>query len=241
MEDTYRLKAITLYRQPFRENDLNITMYSSQRGKQSLVARGARKFKSKLAAHLEPICLTNMMAVRGKGFDYVGSAISENCFIEIKNDLDRVQVAAQTINFLNKQLKEGEKDEQVFDLFLDFLNNLNRQDLKLDYDLMSAFFKLKFFSLLGFKPGLYECAACGDKLKPGSNRFDFIKSGVICSGCFKKEAAMKKNIALTITDDCVKVLRLAIESDLYIFERLKIKYSLKKEIAIFVKSFVQSI
>ncbi|MFH1822239.1 MAG: recombination protein O N-terminal domain-containing protein [Patescibacteria group bacterium] len=43
MEETYTTKAIVLNRQPFRENDSRVVVYSFEQGKMELVARGTKK------------------------------------------------------------------------------------------------------------------------------------------------------------------------------------------------------
>ena len=88
MEETYRVKAIILNRQAFRENDVMVTVQSMDKGKLKLVARGVKKMQSKLAGHLEPLNLGDIMVVRGKQFNYVGSANAENCYANIKSDLE---------------------------------------------------------------------------------------------------------------------------------------------------------
>ena len=47
MEETYNTKAIILNRQPFRERDSRVTIFSLERGKLILVARGTKKITSK--------------------------------------------------------------------------------------------------------------------------------------------------------------------------------------------------
>jgi len=212
------------------------------------VARGAKKFRSKLAAHLEPICLCEVMAVSGKQYDYIGSIISTNCFVQIKNNLDRVQAAVQGMNVFNKLIKYEQKDHLIFDLLLDFLNILNKVDLKIDPQFLTAIFKLKLIDLLGFKPELFNCMICGKKLKPGGSRFDLRKNGFICHECqsikgiefqnFRNQLQVSgKSNFLTASDDCIKVLRLVIENDFSILEKLNIKISLKQEILYFIDNF----
>ena len=87
MEETYATKAIVLNRVPFRENDIRVSLYSSDQGRLDLIARGARKTKSKIAGHIEPISLARIMVIRGKRLDYLGSAINEASYFNIKNDL----------------------------------------------------------------------------------------------------------------------------------------------------------
>ena len=44
MEETFYTRAIILKRSPWRENDSKVTVYSLERGRLELVARGTKKF-----------------------------------------------------------------------------------------------------------------------------------------------------------------------------------------------------
>lgn len=233
MEETYTTKAIVLNRQPFRESDSRTVVYTCDRGKLELVVRGARKLESKLAGHLEPFNLSKIMVVRGRNFDYIGGAVNIDCYINIKNDLEKLSCAGKVVGLVNKIVKENEKDGGVFSLLSEFLKIVDCQLSIVNYELFYHFFVLKLLAELGYKPELYSCVACQKKLKPGSNLFDLLKGGVVCANC---QTAGDKN-QLTISDDCVKVLRLALKEDFVKLTNLKIEKNLAKEINKIIDNF----
>ena len=94
MEDTYNTKAIILRRTPYRESDLRLTVYTPEHGKKILIARGALKQKAKLTGHLEPLVLSDVMIVRGKNYDYIGSAQGKKFYLNIKSDLEKTKYAS---------------------------------------------------------------------------------------------------------------------------------------------------
>jgi recombinational DNA repair protein (RecF pathway) len=49
MEETYHLNGIILNRAPFRENDLKIVLYTAEKGKITLVAKGGLKKQVKIS------------------------------------------------------------------------------------------------------------------------------------------------------------------------------------------------
>jgi DNA repair protein RecO len=87
MQETNSIRAIVLRRVKYRENDSKISVYSFEKGLLELVVRGTARSKSKLAGHIEPFNLVNIMIVKGKNFDYAGSVVSEKSFLNIKNDI----------------------------------------------------------------------------------------------------------------------------------------------------------
>ncbi len=235
MDETYTTKAIILNRQPFREADSKTIVYTLDKGKLELIARSTKKIKSKLAGHLEPFCLSDLMIVRGKQFDYIGGAVSENCYGAIKSDLEKLIFAGKAINIFNRLVKLGEKDEAVFKLLQETLDTLNnRQKINIGYELLFNFFVLRLMAQLGHKPELYNCVVCRKKIAPNENRFDLSKGGLVCLECQKNN---KNKQVLLISTDCIKVLRLAIENDFSRLTKLKISDILAKAINNIICSF----
>ncbi|MBU4257034.1 DNA repair protein RecO [Patescibacteria group bacterium] len=235
MEATYQTKAIILSRQPFRENDCRVIVYSRDRGKIDLVARGTKKISSKLAGHLEPFNLSDLMVARGRQYDYIGAAISQNCHYNIKTDLEKLFFAAQAVAIFNKSVKPGEKGEKLFELLQDFLETLNENKLSvIRYQLFYHFFTLNMLAELGYRPELHNCVICGNKILPAGNQFNLSKGGLVCASCQKNN---KNKHVLPISADCIKVLRLAVESDLNKLIKLKINDKLIKEINDIICSF----
>jgi DNA repair protein RecO (recombination protein O) len=236
MNETYQLKTIILDRKSFREHDTKVTVFSLEKGKLELVVRGAKKLKSKLAGHTEPFTLSNIMAIRGKQFDYAGSAFGESNFINIKSNLDKLYPAGRAFMIFKKMVKEGEKDEKLFCLLRDFLNFLEKGQLSvIGYQSSVNFFILKLMIFLGYKPELYNCLVCNSKIKPNGNSFNISKGGLVCLKCNRPN----NTHALTISDNCIKVLRLAAD-DNHNFEKLaklKINKNLTKEVIEIIESF----
>lgn len=231
MEDTYSLKAIILNRKSISECDGRIVVYSREFGKLELTARGAKKIKSKLAGHLEPISLTDIMAVRGRRHDYVGAAVSKNCFSNIKNDLKKLEQAAQAVKTVARLIKPGVADEKIFELLKNYLECL---DASIAVSEVSAnLFILKILAELGHRPELSVCVSCSKKIQPGKNRFDLARGGLVCGRCIKAGGANQ----LAIDDDSIKLLRLALEIDFSRLMKVKINKKLEKEIVEIVDKF----
>lgn len=127
MEQTFNTRAIILSRHDFWEDDSRIIVFSEEKGKMSLVVRGAKKMKSKLSGHVEPLTLSRLMIVKGKDFDYVGSAKGENFFIDVKENLGKLALAGKALFLVDKMTREGEIDEQrdLYELLRGFLSELD--------------------------------------------------------------------------------------------------------------------
>lgn len=203
MRETANTSAIILNRCAFRENDTRITLYSQDLGKLELVARGTKKLKSKLAGHLEPITFSEIMIVPGKQFDYIGTANSSDCFLNIKNDLEKLFLAGRAVKIFNKLIKEGEKDSKVFAVIFNFLNLLNKKNLQIkNYEFLYNLFVFKLLSGLGYGLNFLNCEKCRNKITDKSN-FNYKKGEIICQKC---SANQKSENFISISAECVNLL-----------------------------------
>jgi len=234
MEETFNIKALILNRKPFSEDGSRVTAYSENLGKLDLVARGTKKIKSKLAGHLEPISLVEIMVVRGKQYNYIGAAVSRESYANIKNNFDKIKAAGEVIKVFNLIIKFGESDQNIFLLLKDYFNFLDGASAKTDYDLFVQLFIFKLLIKLGHRPELYSCVNCRKKISPSGNKFDLARGGLVCAKCSGHNQFMQ----LTISDDCIKLLRLADKYDFNKLVKIKVNKKIEREIANIISSFL---
>lgn len=125
MPQTLSTPAISLRCRPWREQDLLVDAYTFEQGKVSLLVRGGMRLSSKLAAHLEPFTLLELMVITGRGFPTAASASSRNCYPLLKGDYEKIAAAGWAIGRFNKLVQEGVRDDALFHLLTDFFALLN--------------------------------------------------------------------------------------------------------------------
>jgi len=240
MNETYNISAVVIARRPYRESDVLATLFSRQYGKMELVARGAKKMSSRLASHLEPFNISEIMVIKGKKFDYAGSISGVNCHFGVKSSLLKTVYAGKAISAVDKALSNGQRELAVFILLEEYLGLLDGLALyyKSIYDLLHHAFLLKLFSFLGYKPELNHCLACGNEILPACNFFDAVKGGLICASCFSPS---NRTSGIRISPDCVKIIRYSLARDLRAVNRLKLDNRLIKEYANIIGTFTRSI
>ncbi|MDD3711454.1 MAG: DNA repair protein RecO [Patescibacteria group bacterium] len=145
-----KTRAIVLGKKDYREYDALVSFYSLDFGRINLLARGLKRESSKLAGHLEPFNLVDLMIIKGREKDYVGSAISENYFLNIKNNYSRAVLAGRALGFMKDLTYLQQADFNIFLLVRDFLIFLDSLSDDKELDLISYFFKLKLLELLGY-------------------------------------------------------------------------------------------
>jgi DNA repair protein RecO len=169
----YNLTAIILKRQDFKDDDLLITTYSEEKGKLILQAKGAKKIRSKLAGHLEPITLSRLNITLGKNIDQLIGAQIIKSYAQLKNNLKALGYANYFIELIDSLTHENHPDKNIYELLEKSLNYLNTEihpkQSKGSITLLLAriSFGFKLLYLLGFNPS--HKAELGLK-----NQIDFI-------------------------------------------------------------------
>lgn len=184
MPETYCEQAIVLRRQAFRGYDSRISVYTRGRGKIDLLVRGAKRPSSKLAAHLEPITLVDLMVISGR-MAYVGGSRSLDCFPNIKDDYEKLVVIGEVFNHLNRVLREQVSDEKIFDIVATFLNLLEQQSAdSLWYNWLGEVCMYKVLDSLGYGLNLENCGKCHNKFLKGEMvQFSFNDHLLLCANC----------------------------------------------------------
>jgi DNA repair protein RecO (recombination protein O) len=216
-----------------------LTVYTSDHGKKTLIARGALKQKAKLPGHLEPLVLSDLMIVRGKSFDYIGSAQGRKFYLNIKNDLEKSKYASLILKTVDKYTREDDDfSPGLFYKFIDFLDTLEEDDRIVSNDLLYISFLFKILFFLGFCPDFYKCIVCKREIKYENLIFNISNGGIVCPKCLnrgKVESEEMKNIE--ISADCLKVIRFLTQSDFYKIKKLKVEDDIFKEVFILLNSF----
>ncbi len=145
-----KTRAIVLSKKDLNDYDALVYFYSLDFGKITLMARGLKKSSAKLAGHLDGINLVELMIIKGRDCDYVGSAISENSFLSIKSNYDKVFLAGKALSFLKELTYPQQPDFNIFLLLKDFLFFLDRSINKKSLLSSFYFFKLKLLEFLGY-------------------------------------------------------------------------------------------
>jgi len=215
----HRTKAIVLKKVDRREADQLFTLYTEDFGKLTVLGRAVRKISSKLRSGIEIFYLSEIEFIQGKAYKTLTDAILIEKFDNVRKDLRKLTIATKIAEALDSLIKDQEPDERIWSLSLrvfEKLNNINFEikNLKLIYH----YFFWNLISILGYKPELYQCPICQEKLKPEKLYFSKKEGGVICQKCFLKESLAKE-----ITPDAVKIIRVILDKNNKNVLKLKIE------------------
>jgi len=218
---TYRSVAVILKRQDFKEYDRLLTVYTEKMGKIEVVARGTKKIQSKLAGHLEPFCLTDLMVARGRYRDRVAGSVILEDFNQLKSSFEGIVLAGYFNEVVDLLTRSHQVDQNTFSLIKKAYRTIDRyfekNDKKEDFRnqfLIVLSFILRLLSLQGFQPSFKSCFYCKKDVKEEKNFLSFSHLSVVCPACQKRENNLE-----SISPTALKILRIMIQKN---FPNLKL-------------------
>lgn len=199
-ERLYRTDAIILRRSDFGEADRLLTVFTPDRGKLRLLAKGVRKITSRKAGHVELFMLTDMLVARGRTWDIISQAEVVEAYRNLREDLDKTSQAYYLAELVDRFTEEHDANRPLFELLALTLAHLSHVD---DPFIALRYFEVHLLSLTGFQPQLHFCLACEEAIQPvEDNYFHFVDGGLLCP----KHGQMRPN-AEPIPLPVLKVLR----------------------------------
>lgn len=150
-EKTYKSEGIVLKRINFGEADKIVTIYSKHYGKITLIAKGIRRMISRKRGNLEVFNQVIFFASKGKGMDVVTETELKEGFFSLRKKLQKVAIAYQLCEMVDKLTVEGNEQEEVYGLLFEYLSNLNNLEQKNNSFFLGSF-GLSLLKILGFWP-----------------------------------------------------------------------------------------
>ena len=93
--------SIILSRRDIKEYDQMIHLYSEEKGKMELYARGVKKIISKNTAHLEPFSVVLVDIAHGKEINYITRVQNVDYMPAIRKDLHKSMCAYYVVSLLD--------------------------------------------------------------------------------------------------------------------------------------------
>ncbi len=173
---TARTNAIVLRRTNYGEADRILQLLTPE-GRRSVMARGVRKQKSKLAGGIELFAISEVVLGEGKGeLGILTSARLVHFYNHIIEDYDRLQFGYAVISLVTKA-SETIDEPDWYDLLAEILMALDNRTI--DLRLTQTWFYLHYATLLGHQLNL-EIDITGTKLSSENQyRYDSGEQGLV--------------------------------------------------------------
>lgn len=156
-----RTTAIVLSRIDYGEADRILTVLTPHDGKLSLMAKGVRKVKSKLAGGVELFSTSELTYIPGRGSvaTLVSSRLIQH-YDHIVLNIDRTMLGYELIKLLHK-VTEDEPETAYYELLEKAFSALDDQNISIDF--LRTWYSAQLLALAGHTPNL-AVATDGRKL-----------------------------------------------------------------------------
>lgn len=178
-----RVHGLVLRALPYGESDALVTLLTREAGKIGLIAPGARKVRSRLAAHTQLLRLGTYILYRGRTLFRLDQADTMALLSTRLHDPRVNRRAMEMLEWVLRLTEDGVPDPFLYE-------HVERSFLRLDRgedpDTTWLIFQLVMLAHLGYGPSWDRCTRCGQKedLKAFAPR----DGGMICSTCFSHHA-----------------------------------------------------
>ncbi len=182
-----KVDAIVLRTRELGEADRIVTLYSKQKGKVQLVAKGVKKPKSKLVGGILNFTHAQYWYYQGRGLGILSQYDIHESFQILKSDLKKYAYATYMAELVQEFTLEGEENEGLFLTFLTSLHLLKTQDL----DLATRLFEMRLLRCLGYGLSFQTCRECEHSFDGREQKKAFFSpalGGILCERCISKDS-----------------------------------------------------
>lgn len=199
-----KTKGVVIKETQYNDNDKILTVMTSEYGKISCIAKGAKKTNSSLLAPCQFLVCSDFVLYKGTNFYHINSAEIIDTFYNLRIDYDKLQIAYEVTKVLSQTICEGEESKEILSLFLNTLYVIENKDMQSNFVL--NIFKLKLIQLLGYMPDVILCGKCGQTMLNKEDKnyyFSALESSACCEKCYNIQKSSvefnKKNSHIKIS------------------------------------------
>ena len=215
-----KCEGIVLRTTDYGETNKIVTLYTREWGKIGVMARGAKKPKSRLSAITQPFTYGFFLLQNGRGLGNMQQGEIITPLRAIKEDIFLTAYASYVVELTDKSTDEKKTNPFIFELLYQTLTYLNEG---YDPEILKNIYEMKMLPVLGLYPILNQCAICGDK--EGLFSFSIREGGIICHRCLTKDP-----YHLKVSSATIKLLRIFYFFDLHRLGNISVKVETKAEL-----------
>ena len=177
-----KVNGITLSAVNYKESDRILNVFTLERGKITVNARGVRKANAKMKAVSEPFCFAECVLAEKAG-RYTATEVNVfDSFYSLRLDVKKYYAGLCALEFTNLFFPEETVSEEQFVLLVEYLKKLSGDCVA--ESLLTEFF-IKAVRISGYALDLSACPRCGGEIS-GKAYFSAQAGGVVCENCVKQ-------------------------------------------------------
>jgi len=177
------IKGLVLKTIQRTDSDRLIVLFTVERGKITVCAKGSRSAKNKILPCIEPFSYSEFVLYEKDGLFWIKEALLIENFYAIRENIAKLALASYLCEVLDIAMYENMEEPELLRLALNSLYAI-ASDLR-SMQTVKAVFEMRTSLLLGFAPNVEHCAKCGRR-KDQTFYFSLPDGEVVCTQCRQK-------------------------------------------------------
>lgn len=214
----HTVQGIVLRTTDYGEGNKILRLLTREAGKVGVLARGAKKVKSRFGAVSQVFTCGEYVYFKSGGLGTLSSAEIVDAHHGLREDLMKSAYASYVVEMADRMLEDGEGGAALFDQLSAALSAI--EDDK-DAQIVVHIFEMQMLMMAGYTPVLEECVSCGSRTGPYV--FSAQLGGTLCPLCLHKDPR-----GIELTEGVWKLLRLFTAIDIRRLGTTSVKTETKK-------------
>tara|TARA_Y100001968_G_scaffold296196_1_gene304222 strand:+ start:3482 stop:4231 length:750 start_codon:yes stop_codon:yes gene_type:complete len=222
--------AVVLRTIPFSDTSLICRLFTKEKGKISIMAKGARRKKNLLSSVLESGNIIRLQYIykESRDIQLLKEASIEFSVYSLRDNLEKLLTLYSMIEILDKTTHPLNEAPILFRLIYRTLQELTKKEN--NSKILYNFYLLHLIIQNGFRPNLEYCSNCNDTF---SNSYIILLNGeLICNQCNNETSFKKINI------ESLLVLKKLIYTNIEKLNKININKINSNAISLFLEEFI---
>jgi len=220
----YRTQAVVLRSMNLGDADKIVTLFTRDYGKVKVVAKAARRIKSRFGACLEPMTHLSLIYFGKEHQDLyrLNQCDIVRSFQNVREHPSKFYTGIYFLELSESLVGEAHQEIPIFDLLATALVEV---ETKNDLETLCRLYEMRIMMLAGYKPRLRLCIQCRQEPQSRWVGFSYTRHGILCETCQEQTV-----LEARIQNGTLSYLRKLLTLDIQHSERLKIPKGREDEI-----------
>lgn len=193
-----KLEGIIIRTQDYGETHKIVTLFSKRLGKLAVIARGAKKPKSRMAAVSQAFIHGEYLIQLGRGMGVMQQGEVIMSHRKIREDIVKTAYVSYLAELTDKLIDEKKPNAFIFEQLEASIAGIEEDK---DPDVILMMYEMKLYALQGFQPILDHCIHCGRT--EDLVCFSIHQGGTLCNRCVSQD-----QYAVKLSPQQLKLLRM---------------------------------
>lgn len=210
----YKVEGIVIRCMDYGEGNIILTLYTKPYGRVSVMARGAKKTKSRFSAITQLFTYAEFNYYKTGSMGNLNQGEILDAHRHLRENLHMTAFSAYLAEMVDRF--SYVEDESTLILFEQLKAGLSAIEEGKDPQIIVHVFEMRILELSGYSPSLHECVSCTTP-----TNHEYISSalgGVLCASCLFKDSK-----AINISAGTLKLLRLFQRMDIRRMGTIEVK------------------